>query len=105
MSAQWEVRFSRSRQLPYFYDAASGESTWEQPEGLTAEQVQALPGAEQLKAGGTAGDASAGSDGRVRASHLLVKHNKSRRPSSWKEVSEWAGGIELAAPSASREPW
>jgi len=26
-----------------------------------------------------------GSDGNVRASHLLVKHKDSRRPSSWKE--------------------
>jgi hypothetical protein len=25
-------------------------------------------------------------DGKIRASHLLVKHKDSRRPSSWREV-------------------
>ena len=27
-----------------------------------------------------------GADGKIRASHLLVKHKDSRRPSSWREV-------------------
>lgn len=28
----------------------------------------------------------AGNSGKIRASHLLVKHKDSRRPSSWREV-------------------
>lgn len=86
MSSSWEVRFSNSRQLPYFYDAASGTSTWEKPDGLTEEQVAALSGAQHLQAGGGGGSNGQTADGKVRASHLLVKHSKSRRPSSWKEV-------------------
>lgn len=92
MSAtDWEVRFSKSRQLPYFYNSATGASIWEKPEEISEEQAQSLPGAQYLKttvngasAGGARGEADAGS---VRASHLLVKHNQSRRASSWKEVS------------------
>jgi NIMA-interacting peptidyl-prolyl cis-trans isomerase 1 len=33
---------------------------------------------------GANGDA--GNSGKIRASHLLVKHKDSRRPSSWREV-------------------
>jgi NIMA-interacting peptidyl-prolyl cis-trans isomerase 1 len=29
---------------------------------------------------------AAGESGKIRASHLLVKHKDSRRPSSWREV-------------------
>ena len=29
----------------------------------------------------------AGSDGKIRAAHLLVKHRDSRRPSSWKDAN------------------
>lgn len=85
--SNWEVRFSKSRQLPYFYDAATGSSTWERPEAITEEQVASLPGAHLLQTGANAGSGAASTqDGKVRASHLLVKHRDSRRPSSWKEV-------------------
>lgn len=89
MSAQWEVRFSNTRKLPYFYDSVSGTSTWDQPEGLSVEQISKLPGASQYLGGGgqPAANASAGANaGTVRASHLLVKHAKSRRPSSHRQV-------------------
>jgi len=39
-------------------------------------QHHSAPGARQEALGAT--------DGKIRASHLLVKHNGSRRPSSWK---------------------
>lgn len=86
MSSNWEVRFSNSRQLPYFYNGASGVSVWERPEEISEEQVASLPGAQLLNAtnGGNSGGEAGG---QVRASHLLVKHKGSRRPSSWKEVS------------------
>lgn len=36
---------------------------------------------------GAANNGGGGADsGKIRAAHLLVKHNQSRRPMSWKEV-------------------
>ncbi|ORX83787.1 rotamase-domain-containing protein [Anaeromyces robustus] len=52
----WEEKWSRSRNRVYYFNPSTGESRWENPE---AEQI--------------------------RVCHLLVKHNQSRRPSSWKE--------------------
>ncbi|TBU58118.1 rotamase-domain-containing protein [Dichomitus squalens] len=75
--SNWEVRISSSRGVPYYYNTETKESLWEAPAGLTQEQVAALPGAKQY----LSGDRPA----QVRASHLLVKHRGSRRPSSWKE--------------------
>lgn len=50
-----------------------------------------LEGAKYLNqapaTGGQANNGNGGGDGKVRASHLLIKHSESRRPSSWKEVS------------------
>lgn len=50
-----------------------------------------LEGAKYLNqapaTGGQANKGDGGGDGKVRASHLLIKHSESRRPSSWKEVS------------------
>ncbi|KAI9139464.1 hypothetical protein BKA69DRAFT_1085567 [Paraphysoderma sedebokerense] len=56
----WEERYSNSRQRTYYFHPATGQSQWEFPEDNT---------------------------GKVRASHLLVKHRESRRPSSWKEAN------------------
>ncbi|KAH8929044.1 rotamase-domain-containing protein [Atractiella rhizophila] len=81
--SQWEIRFSSSRSRPYFYDSSTRQSVWEAPSDLTPEQIARLPGAELLNAS-PAGVSAAANDGKVRASHLLVKHRDSRRPSSWK---------------------
>lgn len=92
-SSGWEIRFSNSRQLPYFHNSSTGASVWEKPQELSDDQVEALPGAQYLKGNGGGAAALNGSSGAgaatstVRASHLLVKHAQSRRPSSWKEVS------------------
>ncbi|KAI0801461.1 rotamase-domain-containing protein [Fomes fomentarius] len=75
----WEVRLSTSRGVPYFYNIDTQESMWEAPPGLTQEEIAALPGAKQHLLEG-------GRPAQVRASHLLVKHSGSRRPSSWKEA-------------------
>lgn len=56
----WAVRLSRSTGKYYYLNTATGESRWTKP---------------------TQGDKSE----RVRASHILVKHLDSRRPSSWRE--------------------
>ena len=52
----WVVKTSRSSNKPYYFNTATKESRW------------TAPGNEK-----------------IRASHILVKHNKSRRPSSWKQ--------------------
>jgi NIMA-interacting peptidyl-prolyl cis-trans isomerase 1 len=79
--SDWEVRFSNSRKLPYYYNGATRESTWEVPAGMTEEQVLQLPGAHHLS-----GAEAPPRDDKVRASHILSKHSGSRRPSSWKQV-------------------
>ncbi|THH02361.1 hypothetical protein EW026_g525 [Hermanssonia centrifuga] len=81
MSTSWEVRLSNSRRVPYFFNTETQQSTWEPPIGLSQEQVQNLPGAAE-HFGGASKTVPAGN---VQASHLLVKHRDSRRPSSWKE--------------------
>ncbi|KAH9884624.1 rotamase-domain-containing protein [Cubamyces lactineus] len=83
MSA-WEVRLSTSRGVPYFYNTETRESMWEAPPDLTQEQIAALPGARHYLPGAH-GSANGERPAQVRASHLLVKHRGSRRPSSWKE--------------------
>jgi NIMA-interacting peptidyl-prolyl cis-trans isomerase 1 len=73
---------SNSRKVPYFYNSETKESSWETPPGITEEQINQLPGADLLS--GRLEDN--GKPSKVQASHLLVKHSGSRRPSSWKEV-------------------
>jgi NIMA-interacting peptidyl-prolyl cis-trans isomerase 1 len=65
--------------VPYFFNTESQQSVWEPPSGLTQEEIDALPGAELLKVKDVRAK-------EVRASHILVKHSGSRRPSSWKEA-------------------
>jgi NIMA-interacting peptidyl-prolyl cis-trans isomerase 1 len=73
----WEVRLSSSRGVPYYYNNLTQASVWDAPSGLTEAQIRALPGASHLEH----------KPKEVRASHILVKHSGSRRPSSWKEAS------------------
>ncbi|KAI6031292.1 hypothetical protein PISMIDRAFT_685367 [Pisolithus microcarpus 441] len=81
MSSGWEVRMSNSKRLPYFFNAETKESRWEAPPGLTEKDIKALPGADLL----VRPQEDNPSAGQIKASHLLVKHRGSRRPSSWKE--------------------
>jgi len=73
---------SSTKKRSYFYNKLTKQSTWEAPPDLSEEQINQLPGAEHLK-GGKSSDRS--HEDQVRASHLLIKHSGSRRPSSWKE--------------------
>ncbi|WFD02826.1 peptidylprolyl isomerase [Malassezia obtusa] len=84
----WEVRFSKTRQLPYFYNPDTQVSMWELPENMTVEQARQLPGGSLLGEARPdqpypAQSSSAGET--VRASHILVKHKDSRRPSSHRQ--------------------
>lgn len=56
----WVMRTSKSTGKAYYYNVETNESQWDKP-GCGAQE------------------------GKVRASHLLVKHNESRRPSSWRQ--------------------
>ncbi|KAJ8264177.1 hypothetical protein GJAV_G00146080 [Gymnothorax javanicus] len=60
----WEKRMSRSSGQVYYFNHRTNESQWERP---------------------SASGESKGEQEKVRCSHLLVKHNQSRRPSSWRE--------------------
>jgi len=59
----WERRVSRSTGQAYYLNIYTKESQWETPTE----------------------EASQKEDEKIRCSHLLVKHNQSRRPSSWRE--------------------
>ncbi|KAG8968424.1 hypothetical protein FRC03_007366 [Tulasnella sp. 419] len=83
MSSPWQVRLSSSRGVHYFYNTQTKESRWDSPPELTDEEVKELPGAKELL--NKTRPQPAAPPGQVRASHLLVKHAGSRRPSSWKE--------------------
>ncbi|KAF9095361.1 hypothetical protein BGX27_001294 [Mortierella sp. AM989] len=80
----WELRWSRSRNLPYFYNSVSAESRWQAPEGVDPSVILAFQKDYRSQQDEQAGD-KADSLKRVRVSHLLVKHKESRRPSSWRE--------------------
>ncbi|KAF9433711.1 hypothetical protein BGZ76_009083 [Entomortierella beljakovae] len=82
----WELRWSRSRNLPYFYNRVSTESRWQAPEGVDPSvvldfQKDYQSQQKQLEVNAEKTDGTK----RVRVSHLLVKHEESRRPSSWRE--------------------
>jgi NIMA-interacting peptidyl-prolyl cis-trans isomerase 1 len=64
----WEERWSRSKNRAYFLNLETKESQWERPEGVEIKDMPKMEGPQQ-----------------IRASHLLVKHSGSRRPSSWKQ--------------------
>ncbi|KAJ3171297.1 Peptidyl-prolyl cis-trans isomerase NIMA-interacting protein 1 [Geranomyces variabilis] len=66
--ADWEERHSNSRGVPYYFNRTTRQSVWERPTPSTSASSTITIGAPQ----------------KVRASHLLVKHAESRRPSSWK---------------------
>lgn len=67
---------SQSRQLPYYFCAATNDSRWEPPEGANLELLKPYVAAHFKPAEHS---------GKIRASHLLIKHKDSRRPSSWRE--------------------
>lgn len=55
----WEEKVSKSTGKTYYFNRRTNESRWDRP--------------------------TEGESDKVRASHLLVKHTESRRPSSWKQ--------------------
>jgi len=83
----WEVRHSNSKNLPYYFNATQQLSRWEPPQGTNTDKLKAYMAAnhsaQEIKPEPSAIN---GNEGKIRASHLLVKHQDSRRPSSWREA-------------------
>jgi len=63
---------SSSHKVPYYFNTETKVSTWDPP--LSKDELRDLPGAHYLD-----------QPAQIRASHLLIKHKESRRPSSWKD--------------------
>ncbi|KAF8466622.1 peptidyl-prolyl cis-trans isomeras-like protein 1 [Kalaharituber pfeilii] len=78
----WVVRWSKSRNIPYYFNTARNESQWEPP--ADADQVK-LKAYMASKHSAPPLQQQPNQEGKIRCAHLLVKHNQSRRPSSWKE--------------------
>jgi len=83
----WEVRHSNSKNLPYYFNAEQKTSRWEPPPGTDTEKLKkymaAHHSATEIRPEPSGMN---GHEGKIRASHLLVKHRESRRPSSWREA-------------------
>ncbi|KAL2832857.1 hypothetical protein BDW59DRAFT_93340 [Aspergillus cavernicola] len=85
LPAGWEVRHSNSKNLPYYFNSMTRESRWEPPEDTDLETLKAYM-AKYHSGAAAYPDGSNQDDGKIRCSHLLVKHRDSRRPSSWREA-------------------
>lgn len=69
---------SKSRNMPYYFNGSTRDSVWEPPEGTDSEKLKAYLTEFQSQTNDNGPE-------KIRASHLLIKHKDSRRPSSWKE--------------------
>lgn len=90
LPAGWEVRHSNSKNLPYYFNESQKQSRWEPPAGTDTEKLKTYMAehhsAPEIRPSNAAVNGSAANEGKIRASHLLVKHRDSRRPSSWRDV-------------------
>ncbi|PLN81143.1 peptidyl-prolyl cis-trans isomerase ssp-1 [Aspergillus taichungensis] len=82
----WEVRHSNSKNLPYYFNPSTKESRWEPPSGTDTETLKVYMAKYHSGPAGRPDGANQG-EGKIRCSHLLVKHKDSRRPSSWREAN------------------
>ncbi|KAI2787912.1 Peptidyl-prolyl cis-trans isomerase ssp-1 [Penicillium oxalicum] len=84
LPAGWEVRHSNSKNLPYYFNPSTKESRWEPPADTDTETLKEYMATHHSVA--HPHDVSGQGEGKIRCSHLLVKHRDSRRPSSWREA-------------------
>ncbi|RVD89795.1 uncharacterized protein DFL_000788 [Arthrobotrys flagrans] len=83
----WEIRVSKSRGIPYYFNPQTQESRWESPPGTDSDKLKTYMATKFSSSSGGSGDQNSKSQGeKIRAAHLLVKHEGSRRPSSWKDA-------------------
>lgn len=89
----WEVRFSWTKKHPYYFNESQKQSIWVPPPGTNTERLEKFLAkghiATQVKHHGPVNE-NVSNEGKVRVRHLLVKHRDSRRPSSWREVSQFS---------------
>ncbi|RAL02296.1 peptidylprolyl isomerase ESS1 [Aspergillus ibericus CBS 121593] len=85
LPAGWEVRHSNSKNLPYYFNPMTKESRWEPPADTDTEKLKYYMANYHSGPAGRP-DGNGQSEGKIRCSHLLVKHRDSRRPSSWREA-------------------
>lgn len=76
----WSLKVSRTHNKEYYLNQATRESSWEPPYGTDSDKLNSY--LAKFKANGY--KPVVAEDGKVRASHLLVKDEMSRRPKSWK---------------------
>ncbi|KAK6198854.1 peptidyl-prolyl cis-trans isomerase [Scheffersomyces amazonensis] len=76
----WTIRLSRGHNKEYYYNQSTNESSWEPPFGSDNDKLNEY--LRKFKANGN--KAVIGDDSKVRASHILVKNETSRKPKSWK---------------------
>ncbi|KAK4098972.1 rotamase-domain-containing protein [Parathielavia hyrcaniae] len=81
----WEVRHSHTKNLPYYFNAATKDSHWEPPEGTNTDKLKMFMAAYHSSKSLAAPTREDRQPGKIRVAHLLVKHRDSRRPSSWRE--------------------
>ncbi|KAJ5988423.1 WW/Rsp5/WWP [Penicillium waksmanii] len=84
LPSSWEVRHSNSKNLPYYFNPETKESRWEPPSGTDTEKLKNYMAVNHTPSARP--DAAGQAEGKIRCSHLLVKHSGSRRPSSWREA-------------------
>lgn len=79
LPSNWTIKVSSKHNREYYYNSSTEESQWEPPMGTDLSKLKVyLHNIEKNHFKPLV------KDGKVRASHLLVKHNNVRRPKSWK---------------------
>uniref|UniRef100_A0A6G1SJU8 Peptidyl-prolyl cis-trans isomerase n=1 Tax=Aceria tosichella TaxID=561515 RepID=A0A6G1SJU8_9ACAR len=76
----WSEKVSRTNGVRYYYNERTGQSQWEPPTASSS----GLRGDDDGQQRQPSQSSIAGKP-KVRASHILVKHRDTRRPSSWRE--------------------
>lgn len=76
----WTLCVSRTHNRAYYLNQATKELSWEAPFGTDQAKLDAY--VRLYKDNGY--KPVVASDGKIKVSHLLVKHKDSRRPKSWK---------------------
>ena len=76
----WAIKVSQTHKKAYFLNQGTKESSWEPPFATDTAKLKAY--LSKFEANGNKPVIPA--DGKVRASHLLIKSRESRRPKSWR---------------------
>ncbi|KAL2213025.1 rotamase-domain-containing protein [Sarocladium strictum] len=81
----WEVRHSKSKDLPYYFNTIDKVSNWVPPPGTDTEKLKNYMATHHVNSRAHESELAKPKPGEIWAYHLLVKHNESRRTSSWRQ--------------------